>query len=55
MKFLGNGEALEDVVELSPEAQEGGGGMEKFPQATPPDGGLKALPCCPELPLLCLL
>ena len=51
----GNGEALEGMVEVSPEAQEGGGGVGKFPQATPPDGGLKALPCCPELPLLCLL
>ena len=55
MKFLGNGEALEDVVELSPEAQEGGGGVGKFPKATPPDGGLTALPCCPEDPLQCLL
>ena len=55
VKFLGNGEALEVVVELSPEAQEGGGGVGKFSQATPPDGGLTALPCCPEDPLLCLL
>ena len=51
----GNGEALEDMVELSPEAQEGGGGVGKFPKATPPDGGLTALPCCPEDPLQCLL
>ena len=55
MKFLGNGEALEDVVELSPEAQEGEGGVGKFPQVIPPNRGLKALPCYPELPLLCLL
>ena len=50
--FSGNGEALEAVVELSQEAPEGEGGVGKFPQVIPPNGGLKALPCYPELPLL---
>ena len=51
----GNGEALEGMVEVSPEAQEGGGVVERYPEATPQDVGLTTLPCCPEDPLQCLL
>ena len=51
-EVLGNGEALEAGVELSQEAQVEEGGVGRSPPAILPDGGLKVLPCYPELPLL---
>ena len=51
----GNGEALEGMVEVSPEAQEGGGVVERYPEATPQDVGLTTVPCCPGDPLQGLL
>ena len=51
----GNGEALGGMAEVSPEAQEGGGVVERYPEANPQDVGLTTVPSCPGDPLQGLL
>ena len=51
----GNGEALGGMAEVSPEGQEGGGVVERYPEANPQDVGLTTVPSCPGDPLQGLL